>query len=148
MPAMASEHQTWREKAKCKDLPLEEVDRLFFVGRGEKTARGKSFCADCKVKVQCLNFAIYYGEEGIWGGLHDNDRRAIPQVIGILSIAIVESYGVSTSETRDYTQWGMTEAQIQQGRKKHRKVEPPPEPYPVFEIQVQDQQPLMLVVEL
>ena len=146
MPAMASEHQTWRDKAKCKDLPLEEVDRLFFVGRGGKTTRGKSFCADCKVKVQCLNFAIYYGEEGIWGGLHDNDRQAIPQVIGILSIATVRSYGVNTSETRDYTQWGMTEAQIQKERKKYLKLLP--EPYPASEPQVQDQQPLMLVVEL
>lgn len=142
MPGMTSDHQSWRAKAKCKDLPLEEVDRLFFVGRGGKTTKGKEFCSNCKVKVQCLNFALFYGEEGIWGGLHDTDRQAIPEVIGILSSTIIESYGVNSDETRDYTQWGLTEAQIRQDRKKFQKLSTALEP------QALNQQPPMLVVEL
>lgn len=142
MPGMAADHQRWRAKAKCKDLSEEEADELFFVGRGGKTAKAKIFCSTCPVQTQCLNYAIYYNENGTWGGMSEEERRSVAPMIGILSSTVLNSYGVSTTETRDYTQWGLSETQIRHSRRKFSSapsVSKPLQP---------DQQPLMLVVEL
>lgn len=140
---MAADHQSWRENAKCRTLPLEEVDQIFFVGRGGKSSKAKSFCSGCPVQRQCLNYALFYNEDGIWGGLTEKERRLLSPMIGILTTVQMESIGVSTSETRDHTQWGMSESQIQQDRKKYRKQTPyPSEPLKPNPL------PLMLVVEL
>lgn len=147
---MPSDHQNWREKAKCKDLTGEESNSLFFVGRGGKSSRAKSYCSDCPVQRQCLNFAIYYGEGGTWGGMSELDRSFLSPMIGILSTAAVEASGVDTSETRDYRQWGLGEVQIQQERKKRQKFAQP-EPYPAqpeLTFQPLNQQQQVLVVEL
>lgn len=151
MPAMPTDRQDWRDKAKCKNTPLEEVDALFFPGRGGKTSKGKSFCNGCLVRTQCLHYSLFYNEQGVWGGMSENDRNAIPNVIGILSATIVRSHGVNTTETREYKHWGMTEAQIQQDRKERQKKQErldqqqyPLEPEPLK----QDQQLQVLVVVL
>jgi len=142
MRAMPSDQQNWRDKAKCKDLPVEEADRLFFVGRGGKSRKAKRFCNGCPVRTECLAFASYYNEEGIWGGLSDTERRSTT-FIGMLTTTIVSSYGVNTTETRDYRQWGLTESQIQKSRKEFQESQ---ESQP--EIQVSYQQEVVLVVEL
>lgn len=37
----------------------------------------KSICAECPLKIECLQFAIKTGQHGIWGGTTEADRRAI-----------------------------------------------------------------------
>lgn len=151
MPAMPTDRQNWRDKAKCKDTPLEEVDSLFFPKRGGKTSRAKSFCTGCLVRTQCLHYSLFYNEQGVWGGMSETDRNAIPQVIGILSASVVQSSGVDTTETREYRHWGMTESQIQQERKERRKQQErlDQQQYPVEpETPTQDQQLQVLVVVL
>lgn len=137
-----SDHQAWRAEAKCGPLDPMEASKLFFVERGGKAAKAKVFCSTCPVQRQCLNYAIFYNEGGIWGGMSESERNAIAPLIGILSESVLESQGVSTDETRDYRQWGLAEAQIQESRRKHQA----PQPEPSF--QVLNQQPPILVVEL
>lgn len=133
---MTTDHQNWRLKAKCKDLTSEEADNLFFLGRGGSTNKAKEFCSTCLVKVQCLNFSLYYKEDGIWAGMSSGERNALPSVIGILSSASVAMNGVNVNETRDQSQWGLAEHQILAERRKYQ------------EEQRQDQRPLAPVYSL
>ena len=51
---------------------------VFFPGRGETAGPARQACAQCPVRLQCLEFAvsnrIVYG---IWGGLTGPERRAL-----------------------------------------------------------------------
>lgn len=142
---MVYDHQNWRQNAACRNLSLEEIDRIFFLEKGGSTKRAKEICGSCKVRKQCLDFAIYYNESGIWGGMSPNERSGISDLLGLLSRAQIESHGVSASETRDRTQWGLATSQILESRLRYSDRKPAVvelEPRP------QDRLPLMLVVEL
>ncbi|MGI8426074.1 MAG: WhiB family transcriptional regulator [Actinomycetota bacterium] len=57
----------WREKGLCTDLPIQEVDRLFF---GTKfTDEAKQYCDRCPVQADCDIFAGSWSRtEGVWAG--------------------------------------------------------------------------------
>jgi WhiB family redox-sensing transcriptional regulator len=41
-------------------------------------ARAKEVCSECPVQVDCLDYAIETNQDsGIWGGLDEEQRRAI-----------------------------------------------------------------------
>lgn len=71
---------TWRTQARCKGLG----PSLFFgasdethAERVKREAQAKALCAECEVKASCQNEG--QGEEGIWGGLTDSERRKANQ---------------------------------------------------------------------
>jgi hypothetical protein len=37
--------------------------------------QAKAICAQCPVKIRCLDYAVSAGMHGIWGGTTDNERR-------------------------------------------------------------------------
>ena len=78
------DRQTWRGRAACAGLGLEfdspEAD-FFFILPGQKSKRAKDFCVSCPVKRECLEFALIYGEYGIWGGTTDKEREDFPRYI-------------------------------------------------------------------
>lgn len=37
----------------------------------------KEICANCPVKVECLDDAMYYGDEGIRGGMTEDERISL-----------------------------------------------------------------------
>lgn len=37
----------------------------------------KAVCAECPLKVECLIFAVRTGQQGIWGGTTENERKAL-----------------------------------------------------------------------
>lgn len=44
----------------------------------EQTAAAKKVCSVCRVRVECLLYALNQGEEwGIWGGLDEDERFAV-----------------------------------------------------------------------
>jgi WhiB family redox-sensing transcriptional regulator len=46
--------------------------------REARETRAKSICEACAVRVACLEYALQIREpHGIWGGLTENERRAI-----------------------------------------------------------------------
>jgi hypothetical protein len=51
---------------------------LFHPNRGEDTAAAKAVCAECLVRVECLEYALANAEKfGIWGGTSERERRAM-----------------------------------------------------------------------
>jgi WhiB family transcriptional regulator, redox-sensing transcriptional regulator len=82
MLATGAIHETWQIKAACRG----PESTVFFPPtwperRDEREARetrAKSICAECAVRVACLEYALQIREpHGIWGGLTENERRAI-----------------------------------------------------------------------
>ena len=72
--ALAVEPVGWREFANC----LGANEDLFFPDRGASTRAAKQICAECPVRVDCLEYAVTQGEKfGIWGGLSERERRKI-----------------------------------------------------------------------
>ena len=67
---------TWRDSAKCRGI---SPDFFFpFASDEVRVAEAKSFCADCSVRSECLDFAITTRQEhGVWGGASEKDRRRI-----------------------------------------------------------------------
>ena len=57
-----------------------ENQDLFFPERGGSTVKAKAICKECKVREECLEFAVERKERfGIWGGKSERERRAIPR---------------------------------------------------------------------
>lgn len=100
---MPVEHQTWRDQAVCKDLDFAEIDTIFFLGKGKNPQVARKFCGQCPVQQECLDYAILYGERGIWAGTTDKERDAIAPMMRPLLQAKAISEG--TYETRDSSDW-------------------------------------------
>jgi WhiB family redox-sensing transcriptional regulator len=46
-----------------------------------REARAKSICAECRVRLDCLDYAIRIREpHGIWGGLNEVERKLVLEV--------------------------------------------------------------------
>jgi WhiB family redox-sensing transcriptional regulator len=72
----------WMLFAACSELELEESDRLFFCGRGQRRLadQARVICACCEVQAECLEFALRNPEEtefGVWGGTTPGQRRKL-----------------------------------------------------------------------
>ena len=66
----------WVERANCRDADTD----TFYVNRGEtkKAATAKALCAECGVRVECLEFALTTSDlDGIWGGLNYKQRAKL-----------------------------------------------------------------------
>lgn len=71
----------WWRAAACRDAEPE----LFFPisakpASNAQVKRAKLICASCPVRSNCLSYAIdHRQEQGIWGGLTEEERRRIPR---------------------------------------------------------------------
>jgi WhiB family redox-sensing transcriptional regulator len=78
-PASVSPLPAWRAKAAC----LDEDPELFFPTGStgpalEQIAAAKAVCQRCPVITQCLQWALKTNQDaGIWGGLTEDERRAL-----------------------------------------------------------------------
>lgn len=64
----------WTDLASCKDKNPD----LWFPGIGESSTVAKGICAECEVRIECLQFALAVNERhGIWGGLNTNERDRV-----------------------------------------------------------------------
>lgn len=72
--ALALGELSWQDYGNCRGADSD----LFFPDRGASTRRAKQICAECEVRIECLNYAIDNGEKfGIWGGLSERERRRV-----------------------------------------------------------------------
>lgn len=54
-----------------------KADRL------ERERRAKAICGGCVVEDDCLTYSLQIREpHGIWGGLNENERRALEELAG------------------------------------------------------------------
>lgn len=70
----------WHDQAECRDMNWELWFPLARTGsdrRKKETAEAKRICKPCPVRAECLDHALRFGEFGIWGGLDEDERRAI-----------------------------------------------------------------------
>jgi WhiB family redox-sensing transcriptional regulator len=66
---------SWQEFAECVNY-AGRVD--FFPARGESVRDAKEVCATCRVRVECLDFALRMKvAHGVWGGLSERERRTL-----------------------------------------------------------------------
>jgi len=75
--ALEEERRDWWRSAACREADPE----LFFpvTGRGPgagEIARAKAVCAACRVRRQCLQYALATRQaHGIWGGTTEDERQ-------------------------------------------------------------------------
>lgn len=77
--ALANADYSWRSLAVCRGT---DPDLFFPVGTTGNAlvqiARAKDVCFECPVRIECLDYAIATNQDsGIWGGLDEEQRRAI-----------------------------------------------------------------------
>jgi WhiB family redox-sensing transcriptional regulator len=77
--ALADAADEWRDTALCRDT---DPDLFFPVGTTGQALvsidHAKRVCAECDVTTACLQFALDTNQDsGIWGGLSEEERRAI-----------------------------------------------------------------------
>jgi WhiB family redox-sensing transcriptional regulator len=74
--------RTWQSRAACRG----PESALFFPPtyperkeeRDAREARAKAICAECRVRAECLEYALSIREpHGIWGGLTEAERRLL-----------------------------------------------------------------------
>jgi len=64
----------WRQHGACQGLD----PSIFFPESEEDADEAKSICADCSVRIACLEHALASREkDGVWGGTTDKERRRI-----------------------------------------------------------------------
>ena len=64
----------WRELGACRGLD----PTIFYPDEDDDAADAKSVCAECRVRVTCLEFALNHREkQGVWGGATERERRRI-----------------------------------------------------------------------
>ena len=69
----------WRTYAACRDVDPE----LFFpIGNTGpalvQIEEAKQVCGRCRVREECLRWALDSGQDsGVWGGLSEDERRAL-----------------------------------------------------------------------
>ena len=62
----------WQDDANCKGKDGD----IFFPERGASIRLAKGICRECKVREECLWFALITGQKaGIWGGMSERERR-------------------------------------------------------------------------
>ena len=65
---------SWRDLGACRGLD----PQIFYPETDDEADDAKSVCADCAVRLTCLEHALRYREkEGIWGGCTERERRRI-----------------------------------------------------------------------
>jgi WhiB family transcriptional regulator, redox-sensing transcriptional regulator len=65
---------SWRQHAACRGVDPE----IFYPASEEEADVAKSICAQCSVRVACIEFALANRErEGVWGGATEKERRRI-----------------------------------------------------------------------
>lgn len=65
---------TWMARGNCADKP----PSLFFPSDGVGVEIARKVCADCPVKMQCLDYALDQRiDHGVWGGTSERERRRL-----------------------------------------------------------------------
>ena len=61
------------ENARCTP----HADKMIPATPGAYSAFAKSLCSNCEHKSDCLELALSFDAQGIWGGTDQTERRAI-----------------------------------------------------------------------
>ena len=77
LPSEVSPPDHWQERAACYGLDPE----VFFPEKGGSSREAKRICAECPVRIECLNYALRRDERyGVWGGMSERERRRLKRM--------------------------------------------------------------------
>jgi WhiB family redox-sensing transcriptional regulator len=66
--------QSWMLRGACRG----KDPGFFFPSDGVGVELARQVCADCPVRVECLEYALHFRiEHGVWGGASERERRRI-----------------------------------------------------------------------
>jgi WhiB family redox-sensing transcriptional regulator len=76
------DHDEWMIHARCRG-----ADRaVFFPSDGVGVEAAQRICAECPVRVECLEYALAHRiEHGVWGGASERERRRILRRRGLIA---------------------------------------------------------------
>ena len=66
---------TWMEQGVCRKYDPDLWHPKF--DAPSSTAAAKAICKLCPVQSECLDWALKYDENGVWGGTSEADRRTL-----------------------------------------------------------------------
>lgn len=71
--------QHWRLAAACRSAEPDIFFPLSSSGRSlDQIAQAKEVCAGCRVRAECLAFALRTNQaHGVWGGLSEEERLSL-----------------------------------------------------------------------
>ena len=68
------EDKAWLERGACRGLD----PQVFYPDDEDDASAAKRICAECQVRVTCLEYALSFREkDGVWGGATERERRRI-----------------------------------------------------------------------
>ena len=69
----------WRDRAACRDTNPELFFPIGTTGLAiDQIDAARAVCAQCPVRVECLDFALATNQEaGVWGGTTEDERRKL-----------------------------------------------------------------------
>ena len=71
---LASRDKAWLDRGACRGLD----PQIFYPGEDDDATEAKSICAECNVRVTCLEYALTFRiDHGVWGGCSERERRRI-----------------------------------------------------------------------
>jgi len=80
--SMQSVEELWQVRAACRGphaaafFPPSHTERK--EDKAARESRAKAICGECRVRQQCLDYALRIREpHGIWGGLNEVERKAL-----------------------------------------------------------------------
>ncbi|MGH9195474.1 MAG: WhiB family transcriptional regulator [Acidimicrobiia bacterium] len=70
----------WRNRAACREVS--DPDLFFPIGNTgpalDQIEEAKKVCRECRVRKDCLAWALATGQDnGVWGGLSEDERKAV-----------------------------------------------------------------------
>src|SRR5438874_5929158 len=70
----------WQDRARCREYDPE----IFFPEKGGSSREAKRICAECPVRIECLNYALRRDERyGVWGGMSERERRRLKRMASL-----------------------------------------------------------------
>jgi WhiB family redox-sensing transcriptional regulator len=89
----------WVHRARCRD---EDPELFFPVGTtgpaASQISAAKAVCLRCSVKTACLEWAMATGQDaGVWGGLSEEERRALRRARRRGQAAPLQEVGMAAS---------------------------------------------------
>ncbi len=78
LPANPSPPDMWQERASCYGVDPD----IFFPVSEEDAGPALAYCQGCKIREECLAWALKNGERyGVWGGLTEQQRRRVTRYV-------------------------------------------------------------------
>jgi WhiB family redox-sensing transcriptional regulator len=77
LPGNPSPPDLWQDRAACFGVDPD----VFFPISEEEAGPALTFCGSCRIREECLAWALKSGERyGVWGGLTEQQRRRLQRV--------------------------------------------------------------------